>query len=100
MIFKDEKEMWYADTEILAAKLANKDVKEIQEILDDHDVIKLQSTDREKKTVFNRLATFIVYPILLVLFCVKWLMTGRGHLDSWDKKYKSVSFLMKMIGEK
>lgn len=99
MIFKDEKEMWYSQTEELAYKLANKDVAEIQEILDDHDVIRLRSTERSGKTIFNRFSILFVYPILLGIFSIKWLLTGEGHLDSWEKKSKIIKFLIRMIGE-
>lgn len=90
--------MWYSETEVLAARLANKDQCDIQEILDDHDVIRLQSQERNKLNIFNRLFLAFSFPFLIILFCIKWLLTGDGHLDSWAKKFKPLSLIFKFSG--
>lgn len=98
MRFKDEKYMWYADTEILAAKLANKSKREVQRILDDHDVIKLNSCDRPKLKWFNRLSWIVLIPFFMLLFIIKWFITGDGHLDTWFKKSKILNYLYNFTG--
>lgn len=100
MRFKDEKEMWYADTEHLAAKLADKSQKEIQEILDDRDVIKLRSCERSSISFLGRLSSIVVFPSLIILMAVKWLVSGDRYLDSWAKKYKFLNSIINFSGIK
>ena len=92
--------MWHAETENLSARLANKTKREIQEILDEHDVVTLRSGEREKLNIFNRLFWLMSFPVLFILFLVKWLLTGDGHLDSWAKKFKPLGLVFKYSGVK
>ncbi len=100
MRFKDERNMWHSETEDLAEALADKSASEIQEILDEHDVITLRTGERERLNIFNRLFWIAAFPILFSLFCVKWLLTGDGHLDSWAKKFKPLELVFKYSGVK
>lgn len=85
-------------TEDLAERLANKSARDIQEILDDHDVIRLSSTERPKATAFNRLMLVILTIPLLSLCSVKWCFTGNFFLDTWEKKYKVIAWIIKIMG--
>lgn len=98
MRYLDERQMWYAETEELAERLANKSTRDLQAILDDHDVIKLRSTERPKATTFNRLMLILLTVPLLLLCSIKWCFTGNFYLDSWEKKYKMVEFVIKIMG--
>lgn len=100
MRFKDEMHMWYSDTEMLAGKLANKNVSEIQEILDEHDVIKLRSCERDGLNIFNRIFMMISFPFLLMLYGAKWMFTGQGGLDTWAKKSKLLQLVITWGGYK
>lgn len=98
MIFTDEKEMWYSETEKLAEKLSNKTQREIQEILDESDVIALRSIDRPKDNkILNRFVFILLFVPLLLLSAIKWIFTGDKYLDSWFKKYKMLDKLFKFI---
>ena len=98
MRFKDEKHMWYAETEIIAAELANKSEQEVQDILDDWDVITLRSGDRPKAKMINRLALVVLYLPLMALTAVKWCYTGDRYLDSWAKRNSVLNTVMKFAG--
>lgn len=98
MRYIDERELWYAETEELAERLANKSARDIRGILDDHDVIRLRSTARPKATAFNRLMLVLLTIPLLLLCSVKWCLTGNFFLDTWDKKYKVISWVIKVMG--
>ena len=100
MRFKDEKQMWYADTEMLAARLANKDKLDVQEILDSADVITLRSTERPKAKLINRISLVVLYPALVVVSVVKWLLTGDRFFDSWAKKSRWFSAVLDFAGIK
>lgn len=98
MRYLDERQLWYAETEELAERLANKSARDIQAILDDHDVIKLRSTERPKATAFNRLM-LVLLTIPLLLFCsIKWCFTGNFFLDAWEKKYKVIAWIIEIMG--
>lgn len=99
MRFKDEKVMWYSDTERLAALLEDKSKEEIQEILEEHDVIKLRSIDRPKTTGFNRVALVIFFIPVLTVSGVKWFLTGDRYLDSWAKQSRTLRTILKFMGE-
>ena len=99
MRFTDEKPMWYADTEALACRLADKSASDIQEILDDHDVITLASKERPNTTILERLAILIVGPIALILCAIKWALTGDHYLDSWEKKSRIVRWMFGLLGK-
>lgn len=98
MRYLDERELWYAETEELAERLANKSAREIQTILDAHDVIRLRSTDRPKATAFNRLMLVLLTIPLLSLCSVKWCFTGNFFLDTWEKKYKVIAWVIEIMG--
>ena len=98
MRFKDEREMWSADIEALAAQLSNKSNDEVEEILDAHDVIKLRSCDGPKSTLVNRLALILFVPILILVTGIKWLCTGDRYLDSWEKRNKILRNILKISG--
>ena len=98
MRYLDERKLWYAETEELAERLANKAARDIQEILDAHDVIRLRSTARPKATAFNRVMLVILTIPLLSLCSVKWCFTGNFFLDTWEKKYKVIAWIIKIMG--
>ena len=98
MRYLDERKLWYAETEELAERLANKSLRDIQEILDAYDVIRLRSTERPKATAFNRLMLVLLTIPLLLLCSVKWCFTGNFFLDTWEKKYKAIACVIKIVG--
>lgn len=98
MRYLDERELWYTETEELAERLANKSARDIQAILDDHDVIKLRSTARPKATAFNRLMLVLLTIPLLLLCSIKWCFTGNFFLDTWEKKYKVIAWAIEIMG--
>ena len=98
MRFTDEKPMWYADTEMLAKQLSNKTEREVQEIFDKHDVIKLKSTKRPSASFMNRLVLVIVFIPLVILSFIKWVVTGDRYLDSWVKKNRALGFIVRLAG--
>ena len=98
MRYLDERQLWYAETEELAERLANKSAGDIQAILDEHDVIRLRSTTKPEATAFNRLMLILLTVPLLLLCSIKWCFTGNFYLDSWEKKYKMVEFVIKIMG--
>ena len=98
MRFSDEKQMWYADTERLAKQMVNKSEKELFDLLDKYDIIKIVSTDRPKVTTFNRLMFVLLFIPLMMLAATKWMGTGDAYLDTWAKKYKLVGLIYKLIG--
>lgn len=98
MRFSDEKQMWYADIERLVSRMANKSEKELFDLLDQYDIIKIVSTDRPEVTIFNRLMFVLLFIPLTMLAATKWVGTGDAYLDSWAKKYKLVGWIYKLIG--
>lgn len=100
MRFKDEKKMWYADTELLAARLANKTELQVQQILDDHDVIKLYSGDRPKVGIFGRLLFLPVCLVLIPVSVIKWFATGDRYLDVYAKRFPLFDRVMNYCGIK
>ena len=98
MRFSDEKQMWYADIERLAKRMANKSEQELLDIFYKHDIIKIVSTDRPKVTTFNRLMFVVLFIPLMMLAATKWMGTGDAYLDTWAKKYKLVGLIYKLIG--
>ena len=87
MRFKDEKQMWHADTELLAGRLANKTERQVQEILDEHDVIKLRSGERPTVNVLGRILFPVVCLVLIPLSAIKWVVTGDRYLDVYAKRF-------------
>ena len=98
MRYLDEKILWYAEKEELSKKLANKSEQEIQTIIDQMDIIRLRSTERPKTNVLNRLMSVLLTLPLYMLCSVKWCFTGDFYLDSWEKKYKVLSWIIKIMG--
>ena len=98
MRFTDEKPMWYADTERLAKQLANKTERDIQDILDKHDVIKLRSTERPSESLMNRVVLVVVFIPFVMLSLIKWMVTGDMYLDSWIKKNRVLGFIVRLAG--
>lgn len=92
MRFLDEKHMWYAETEYLATKLANKSERDVLNILNQHDIIRLDSMERKPTPVLGRLLFVVSYPILLLLVGIKWVLTGDRYLDSWVKRLRLEKF--------
>lgn len=100
MRFSDEKYMWYADTEKLAEKLANKTERQVQEILDEHDVIKLRSGKRPTVTFLGRITMLLLVVPFTIAAVIKWCATGDIYLDSWVKRSKLVTRLVTWAGIK
>lgn len=98
MRYLDEKVMWYAETEELSYKLENKSAREIQQILDKNDVIKLRSTKRPKTTMFNRVMFVMLFLPIMLLCSTKWCITGDFYLDSWEKKSRVLTFILNLMG--
>jgi hypothetical protein len=98
MRFLDEKELWNSEVEDVAEKLANKSKVEIIDILYEQDVIRLRSTTRPKNNLFNRLMFIILVIPLFILCGIKWCFTGNMYLDSWEKRYKILALVIKIIG--
>ena len=86
MRFIDEKYMWYAETEYLATELANKTEQEVMDILNQHDIIRLDTMERKSTHTFGRILLVVLYPFLVLLACIKWVLTGDRYLDSWSKR--------------
>lgn len=93
MIFSNEKELWYAETEILARQLANKSEDEIMAIFDSSDVIQLRVSERPQGKIIDRIMLPFSWSILFILCCVKYLLTGSWYIDSWAKKNKVVKLI-------
>lgn len=100
MRFSDEKHMWYADTEKLAEKLANKTERQVQDILDEHNVIKLITGDRPSVTALGRVTMVLLFIPLVIATVVKWFLTGDRYLDSWVKRSKVATRLIEYTGIK
>ena len=100
MRFKDEKPMWHADTELLAEKVANKTVREVQKIFDSHDVIKLRSCERPEVTVTGRLLFPIIFIALIPVVVLKWVATGDMYLDAIVKRFKWLGAIIDYCGIK
>lgn len=100
MRFSDEKYMWYADTEKLAEKLANKTERQVQDILDEYNIIKLTTGDRPDVTALGRVTTVLLFIPLVIATVVKWFLTGDRYLDSWVKRSKLVTRLITWAGIK
>lgn len=98
MRFKDERYLWYADVERIAKQMANKSEQELFDILNEHDIIKIVSTDRPEITAFNRLMLILLFLPLSMLAATKWMLSGDAYLDAWAKKYKLVGWLYNLIG--
>lgn len=88
MIFSDERELWYAETENLARQLANKSEEEIMSIFDRSDVIQLKASERPNGKIIDRIMLPFTWVILLILCCVKYIVTGSWYIDSWVKRSK------------
>jgi hypothetical protein len=100
MRFKDEKHMWFVDTEILACELENKSKDEIQNILDQNDVITLKSGDRPNTSILGRTLFFPSFIILTIMGMIKWIITGDRYIDSLIKKYSFLKFWIDFVGIK
>ena len=100
MRFYDERNLWYSETEELAEKLANTGVREIQEILDEHDVVRIRSCDRPKTTALGRLLFPFVAITFLFIMPVKWVITGNSYFDAVSCKYKWIRKLTNYVGIK
>ena len=98
MRFKDEKVLWWAETEALAARLADKNQQELLEIFEENDVVRIHSCDRPKISIFNRVMSIFTFPVFIILMGVKWLLTGDQYLESWCKRSKALEFLFKISG--
>lgn len=100
MRFSDEKYMWHSDTEKLAEKLANKTEKQVQDILDDHNIIKLTTGDRPTVTIGGRITLILLFVPLVIAGCFKWCLTGDWYLDSWVKRSTIMTKLVEYGGVK
>ena len=100
MRFKDERVLWFSETEILAAKLANKTEYELQEIFDESDIIELRTGKAKKVSFIGRFLSLIVFPLLVVLSLFKWLLTGDRYLDSWFKRSAFLELIREFCGLK
>jgi len=100
MRFKDEKKMWYADTEHLARKLAKRSEQEVQEILDEHDIIKLRSGERPTVKMLGRILFPIVCLVLIPIAAIKWVVTGDRYLDVYAKRFPWFEAAMDYCGIK
>lgn len=100
MRFKDEKQLWHSDTEYLAKQLANKSTIEIQEILDQHDVIALSSTERPGVNIIGRLLLPVVFIVVALISIIKWIITGDRFIDSIAKRYSWFNTVLTYTGIK
>lgn len=94
MRFKDERQLWYSEVEDLSEMLANKTAEEVNLILDDADVIRLQSSEQPKAGIPSRLFGVVLWPIFVLILCVKWLICGDRYLDSWGRKSKTFDWFL------
>jgi len=99
MILKDERDFFVHDIEILAEKLEHKSKDEILEILDNgvNRLCYLKYSGEDKNKWYNRLAMIPLLPVLYFISFVKWVLTGQMHLDTWQKKYKIVDKMIKLV---
>jgi len=100
MIFYDERCLWYAETEELARRLENKSARDIQEIFDDHDVIRLRACDRPDTSMLGRLLLPVVALCLIITMPIKWVITGSSHFDSFARKHKWLKKITDYVGIK
>ena len=98
MIFKDERNLWYADKELLATLLANKSETEIMEYIEYRDIVQIRSEERPTVNTLGRLLYIPTCMLLIVICGVKWVLTGSFKLDSWCKKFKVFDKVMKYTG--
>lgn len=96
----DERKLWCSEVEDLAEKLSDKSKREVQLILDWHDVIALRSCDRPKTTFLGRLLFPLIAIILLLSMPLKWLITGNSYFDSVAKKNKWIRSITDYVGIK
>jgi len=100
MRFYDEKCLWYSETETLADQMENKTAREIQEIFDDHDVVRIRSCNRPQTTMVGRLLFPIVAISFLLIMPIKWIITGNSYFDAVSCKYKWIRKLTDYVGIK
>jgi hypothetical protein len=92
--------LWYAETEDLSHKLANKSARELQEIFDSGDIIELRTAKDKRVNTIGRLLSVPTFVLLILLSGVKWLVTGDRYLDSWFKQSKILSKIIEYTGIK
>lgn len=98
MIFSDERELWYAETQSLARQLANKSEDEIMAIFNQSDVIQLRESKRPDGKIIDRIMLPFTWFFLLILCCVKYVLTGSWYIDSWVKKNRILKIIAASLG--